>query len=985
MIGNFYIGLKITWSFTEECQRVMNFFIKKNVFKTVLLCALLLSGCKGGGDSDENSISNPSSKFVTASIVNDYYLIPIGDEQHHRIDLINNIKLSNDYDVMITGIESLNNDQGCKITTIDDSGFIFDGKDPIVCDYQYKIRLKNDNVKLTGDTEGFTRVLMSSNPENAKLIPFGIVAYQGEPVVINIEEELNKVGESHSLDGFQLNEDIVITPVGSSSIVKVDSAKNNITYTSGLSFTGNEQVSYSLKNSKGDIVAGSFIVTVAEKMIHGIDIDEKIEIDAEVNANKHVDISRFINNIDNDYQLIYVNTFGAKVSLTSETNPQNKSFEFEAPMMGNYYVNAVVTDHRGGFDVSLIKIDVSDPNNTGSWPSLWDGLNLFNKPLTTTDAMSDSVSYTSSYFDTDVDRWIAIFDYNAALNYCSTIGRLPTVSELKGLYNNKSPSIRGWPVSLPYWSSDPSKLVDLKGGGEVLSKDHTGYSVTCVGVGDFIIDTKQSVVSNIVADGYDKAKVVVKITFNNEPVKGQSIDLSIPPASSAIPDETTVATDENGLAIFKLSSLKAGKITATVAYKGENRSIDISFIGDVKTASLSLNNLNSEGVNIDDEATVEGVLIDVNNNAVPGEVITFTSSNPRSEVTNVDSNTTESGRQKANVRWTDPNIPEDDQRFNVYSDFTRPDGTLLNASTVVTFLVAEFKELIVVKNNENIDGGSNILRSVFVKPTSGEPKPGVEVRYKSSSEKCKINGEFAHLSPVSVKSDLNGFAEANITFGSDPAPYLTTGFDCDISASYGNTTKTEKIHFSGYVCGGIDNKEDNASGNCVKVATMTSGELFTAAPSEAFWNNTLLAKTNIQDAINSTVGPTPMTIYFFDGFAAVGLEKVATSTTRAKFNPLATKIVCDAYNELKLAGRTNWEPSSSKAGAEGGNWGAGIIDTLGSMASYNWPVVRGYTADRYILVSSGGGGAWNNQYSSNLTMKEYKPTGDKAYPSCMSK
>ncbi|HIF9544739.1 TPA: Ig-like domain-containing protein [Photobacterium damselae] len=959
-------------------------FLKKDIILRLGLLGIVfnLLGCNGS-NSNSSSIPEQKEKFVSASIVDDYSLIDINDEQlKHKVKLLDKIRLSENYEVIISSIESLNKNKACKIIERDFDGFSIEGIEPLVCDYQYQIRLKseNNNVKLTGDTTGYTRVLMSNNPESSKLIPFGVVAYQNKPTVIDIEEELSKVGDTTSLDDYVINDDIVVTPSDSSSIISVDSSTHKITYTPSDSFSGNEQISYSLTNKSGDkVLAGSFVVTVAAEIINGIDIDEKIEIggadSAEVNVEKVIDISNYVHNVDDDYQLIYVSAFGAKVELNSPTDPQNKKFKFQANMLGDYYVNVIVSDHRGGYDVGLVKVNVTDPNGVGNWPSIWNGLLYFNAPLTTVDALTDNIAATSSYFDSALGYWIAAFDYNMAKDYCNTIGRLPTVEELKNLYTEKSPGIRGWPIEKVYWSSDLNTVVNLADGSDSASKPNTAYYVTCVGDGDFKIDTKESTVTDIVADEMDTATIVAKISFNGSPVEGETVNLVLSD-SKAVIDTPQVMSDSNGEAKFSLSSRTAETFIATATYDTPitrdliSRDITVSFIGDAKTATLDQSTTVDNVSIYSQEAEVTASLIDINNNTVPKEVVSFSSFATSVTVTPATTETNTDGKQVAKIKWTDTTIPLNDQTVEVFSTYIRPGETVpMTASSLVRFLVAKFTELKTIVNNESIDGGINIVRAI-IKDPSDNPKSDVDVNFKSNSDLCWIDGKDATTVPVTIASDSNGHANANISFKGVPEDY-PKGYNCSIEATYGNTVKSNIVNFASYVCGGINDKTTNPDGNCVKVASypsMTSNKLVTAAFGESFWK-TLKNKTGFNSYVNATDGVEFTKGHY--GFIIGGDSKHRNDEFRAG------NALCKAYNDLKLAGRTNWTPFAKTVGDT-----SLIYKEIGPMSLYNWPIQKGYSVERYFQKQ----GAWRLRSFSLETGTDPSPTSSifKNYITCYS-
>ncbi|HIF9137620.1 TPA: hypothetical protein ACX6PJ_001579 [Photobacterium damselae] len=778
----------------------MNVFIKKSLFKTVLLCTLLLSGCKGGEDGGENEV-NSHSRFVTASIVDNYHLIPISNESDHKINLLNDIKLSDDYNIEIIDVKSLNNDKGCQIKSLDNTGFIFDGKYPIVCDYKYKISLQtDDDVKLAGDTEGYTRVLMSPDPEKAKLIPFGIIAYKGKTTVIDVQRELKKVGDSTSLDGYILNDDIVITPLDSTSNVTINSVDNTISYTPVDSSIINEQISYSLKNDEGDIFAGSFVVTISEEPVQGIDIKDKIEVfDVETNVSKPIDISPYVTNIDSDFQLIYVSSFGASVALTKEDNYQNKSFSFEAPMIGDYYVNAVVTDHRGGFDIALIRVIVNDPKGIGTWFDITDGVNTFLAPLTVADAMNDGVHYDSSYFDsaTGINKRITQYTYKSAKDYCDLVGHLPSEDELISLYENQKPSLQGWPAEIPYWSDSINKVVNLSNGQSSATEQGNTYYLSCVVTDGFYIDKSESSISDVIANGGFNAKVVAKIMVDDKPVSGEFITASTPSNTSAVVQDKKLQTDKNGRVSFFVSNTIAETVELTLEHNADVRKIDIKFVADPMNVQISqitlVDNIVADGT----RGIVETSLTDLGGNPVSGVNIKYSANNPNIFFVGDISSTNVDGKAYGFLYWGGSDTLSSALTAIVTSTYSISDTESVTASSYVKFSVAvDIQDLIIDKNFASVDDANsyNVVRAVIVN-SAHDPVKDVRVDFSSDNPDCNILSK-------SVLTDFDGNALTSIGWTGGIGKDVV----CNIKATVGKNEKNVDVMFVDQIYVQIDGR-----------------------------------------------------------------------------------------------------------------------------------------------------------------------------------
>ena len=81
-----------------------------------------------------------------------------------------------------------------------------------------------------------------------------------------------------------------------------------------------------------------------------------------------IDISDFVSSDDeDDYQLVYVNTFNADVASKDPLDISNKVNTFTAYSAGYHYISFAVSDHNGAYDMGLIKVYVVDPNQSARW------------------------------------------------------------------------------------------------------------------------------------------------------------------------------------------------------------------------------------------------------------------------------------------------------------------------------------------------------------------------------------------------------------------------------------------------------------------------------------------------------------------------------------------------------------------------------------------------------------------------------------------
>ncbi|CAK2116412.1 hypothetical protein VCRA2110O177_420003 [Vibrio crassostreae] len=323
--------------------------------------------------------------------------------------------------------------------------------------------------------------------------------------------------------------------------------------------------------------------------------------------------------------MIKVNSMTATVTPLNPTDTTNKRFTFETNTAGDHYVSYVVADYYGAYDSGLMRFRTTQ---SAVWRGISMGVNNFTGPLTYSEAVAAIASpsrwYSEGSYSPRID--VALFSDTNAQTYCGTQGRLPTSAELLDLYSTASPSspAHQWPVSQPYWANNAGTyaLVDLSSGvSSVPTSSSEGY-VTCLNIGGLtLIRTKGIAVAN----GVDEAMVEVTYLLNGSPVEGKVLSADVG-ASSATLASASETTDASGKALFKVTNIKAEEVTLEVELLGYTVNQKVQFWGDASTARVSSltierNNALNNGT---DSNYATAVLMDVNNNLVFSEIVTFT-------------------------------------------------------------------------------------------------------------------------------------------------------------------------------------------------------------------------------------------------------------------------------------------------------------------------------------------------------------------------
>lgn len=635
----------------------------KKWVRTLLPLGLLpiLVACGGESDSGHSSEiwpENQVDQYVSVHAEDFYSVVQSTDSEEVRVNVVDKVARSGGERISLAEVEVLSSDPSCQLVDSDNESFQIISDHAMVCDYQYTVGLDgySSGYQMIGKRSGVSRVVVANNAQQAELVPFGVAGYQGETLEINIENELTKVGDKTSLSGFSLTDDVILMPTGSSSTVSLDKTNNKISYTPAATFKGNERILYTLENSSGNVLVGSAVVTVSERSSAGIDIPDKIVITDTVEVGKEKTISivpYVIDKQDDNFQLIQVIAFDSAVALSDASDTTNKTFTFKVEHAGQYYVNAIVTDHRGGFDVALMKIVAINPTQTDLWDDYYHNNQVYSAPLTKSEADSNAIRNDGTYFDTahSAKPAVATFRPESASLYCGSFGRLPTSTELKAIWNNDKKNTKTWPLSRGYLSLDGStyKVVSLSS-GSTLTDDGQGYYVTCVSNGSLSII---AIDGSAVANDVDKAVVEVTFLINGEAAKGVSIDASTTGDASFV--EEPLTTNSEGKVKFELTNKKAEDVDVSVNVANNfTVSQRLTFVADVTTARLLQISTfrNNAAANGSSANQVIAHVADTNLNPVEGIEVEFSSDSSTAKLNSSKVKTDADGNARVNITNT---------------------------------------------------------------------------------------------------------------------------------------------------------------------------------------------------------------------------------------------------------------------------------------------------------------------------------------------
>ncbi|MEZ8886139.1 MULTISPECIES: DUF1566 domain-containing protein [unclassified Vibrio] len=685
----------------------------------VVATTLTLFGC--GGEGSEGSAGSsasvsPNTQSATLSAQNATY--STGYAESFEVDLSSKVFSSTGGGFALSEVEVLSNDDSCQVESMTETGFVIQAFDTKVCDYRYHVTPKtlspmsrmaeapmSDSSSSEGSSSAVTRIAVSSNPSSTELVPVSATTLINEDVSVLLKDELEKVG-------FTLGDEFVLTeltlPYGRSSSVQINSTDDQtMDYTPPSGFTGIDRVLYTLEDSvNGLVLMGVLDVAVGYEANQGFTIDDNIVYPVVVNVltDEEIDISGFVSSDDSDdYQLVYVESFNAKAVPKDPLDTQNKTIVFQASQPGYHYISFAVSDHNGVYDMGLIRVEVTDPNQSSKWDDISHLLDLYIGPPTALDAAGQGSPYDIKLNDDGYSPAIdmAGFRYPSAVAYCDTIGgSVPTFDQLKLMATDTDvQALHNWPVKAQYLAYDDGadlvKWVDLKDGSTLTGDvDPTSaYYVTCVKQG--LITVLPTSSTEVVADGVDVGSVFVELKLGQEVRPDTLVTASVSSPNVTL-DSDNVTTDSYGIAEFRLTSLKAETVTLTLDVGGITQDYEVKFIGDEKTAAVS----SEATIDTVPYTSVEGgqvtaTLTDQNSNPVEGySVISVVSTEQHPDTAEMvtpileaeTTQTDESGEQKVRVKWdTNYQTPTTTMTFDVASSYTTTTNTQTNAISQVTF------------------------------------------------------------------------------------------------------------------------------------------------------------------------------------------------------------------------------------------------------------------------------------------------------------
>lgn len=468
--------------------------VKKLVKKSVsassvitLFAAIGLTGC-GGADDSKTDSTNVLPVVFAPDV---FELSPITDL--FFVDVIRQGRVSDGSAVKLTNVSVLTEDPACYPTSQSEEGFFVSADFAKVCDYRYTLASKTNPA---ASASGISRVGISdSNLPTVNLPPLAVAVNTDVPLTIDISALLIAAGSNVPND-YELDDYIMVLGSG---IAAKGQSPNTILYTPLPGWHGVARLLYSYRDSldSDQLKLGSIAVAVsAENNIaptaNNFTYPEPIALGITVS----IDVAPYISDTDGDsLQLIDVFSWNGELAIPQVAGDFiGSKFTFRPTSNDSNYITYVVSDHKGGYGVGMIKINVGGP-----YSDIPVGEDLvFSGPLTIAQALYSGISFATVNVGNGTTALTGVqspvYTYAMAEAYCTAVGaRLPDVIEMQLLFQQEGSVYSGvnkqrWPAGVVYWTSSVNsygrETINLHTGikSPIFSPLNAHHFVTCVDV-----------------------------------------------------------------------------------------------------------------------------------------------------------------------------------------------------------------------------------------------------------------------------------------------------------------------------------------------------------------------------------------------------------------------------------------------------------------------------------------------------------------------
>ncbi|MBS0041140.1 hypothetical protein KFE26_02285 [Shewanella sp. M16] len=411
-----------------------------------------LTGCGGAEDSKTDNINVLPVVFAPDV----FELSPISAS--FFVDVTRQGRVSDGSTVRLANLTLLTEDTACTPISQTDKGFFIAADYAKVCDYRYTLVSKTN---AAANTSGISRVAITDySLPTANFPSLSVSTSTNVPLTLDVNALLLNAG--NNIPSHYVLDDYIMV-LGSGTAVKGELV-NTIVYTPTPDWHGVARLLYSYHDSldSNQLKLGSIAVAVSvDNNTPPIASDFTYPEIIASGVTASIDVAPYISDADGDIlQLIDVFSWNGELAIPQVAGDfSGRKFTFKPTSNTSHYITYVVSDHKGGYGVGMIKINVGGPYFD---IPVGDDL-IFSGPLTLEQAQFASIGFvgyvTGNGSNGLTGSLTPTYTYAMADAYCTAIGaRLPTLAELERLFAQEQSVYSGvnkqrWPAGQSYWTS----------------------------------------------------------------------------------------------------------------------------------------------------------------------------------------------------------------------------------------------------------------------------------------------------------------------------------------------------------------------------------------------------------------------------------------------------------------------------------------------------------------------------------------------------
>lgn len=598
---------------------------QRSLFRCVLAMGftLFLFGC---GTDDESGLSSSSPVEVFPIVALDGLSVADPHATAH-IDLEPYVRGGK---ATLKSVRYAGVDEECNPPIPNGLGFDVETQSGSLCHYQFTVSNAQTN-------DSALMAVFSTEASDPILPPLSHAMIVNEA---DVSFELPILLGSDWPVGYSLVSESVVVQGSEGNLGSVMALGNTITY-SGPDLSGWNRIIYTLTNTlkPNENIMGTVYTTISESIneppeISNLKYHYNVENNNEIvytGDQVNIDLTSFISESDGqEWQLIEVQSYTAMAVPRKENSITNKNIFFSSDTVGDHIISYVVADHFGGYSGGLIKVTVEAKEKAVTWDSLNVGEHYYTAPLIYSEGLNLGLNVTPEW-DSGVSNTIAGYNIISAQMYCSTLGFIPTISEIEGLKKAHDTAASG---KLEQWPTGKSYLVRNNENTEYVAYDITTgdinnlnmsepYYITCLMNPNLSLSMKtlQLVANNevVIIGTISKAPltevVLTKIaTGKSNDLSYEDVDIKVTGSGSQL----TITTQSKKSGVYRFKVTNSDDEYDSVA------SPIITYNADLNTARLISLTVDTYKAKSDakSENKLTATVLDENKNPVPYQTLT---------------------------------------------------------------------------------------------------------------------------------------------------------------------------------------------------------------------------------------------------------------------------------------------------------------------------------------------------------------------------